>query len=91
MCHGYEPMPLANAGEQLDMFRRAHRLTMMPPADYFLANCWALRTFDAKGPTAEVGWTHFVTGVPFVRRTNIFIIGDSGFQIIYLEGRTTAL
>ena len=41
---GCEPMPLGEAAEQLDVFLRAHSLTMIPPSDYYLANCRRLPT-----------------------------------------------
>ena len=64
---GHEPMPLEleRAVEQLESFRRVHRLVMIPPSDYYLANCRTLHTVDASGPTAVAGWKCFVAGEPF--------------------------
>ena len=32
---GYEPISIEKAAEQLDSIRRSHRLTMIPPSDYY--------------------------------------------------------
>ena len=61
--------------EQLDLFQRAHRLSMLIPANYYLANCRTLHSMEASGPTVAAGWQKYVTGEPFVRPRSILLIG----------------
>ena len=51
---GGEALPIETAAEELDTFRRVHRLTMISPSDYYLANCRTLHTKGASGLAAVV-------------------------------------
>ena len=53
---GYAPISIEKAAERLHSIRRVHRLTMIPPSDYYLAKCRTLHKAPASGPTAVSGW-----------------------------------
>ena len=85
---GGESLPLEVTAEQLDSFRRVHRLTMITLANYYMATCRALHAAGASGATAVGGWKGFFTGEPFVRSRNILLVGDSGAHVYGPGGKT---
>ena len=78
---GCESLPLGVAAKQLDTFRRAHNLTMIPPSEYYMAICRTLHKEAVSGPTAVAGWKRYVSGQPSVQSRNILIVGDSGAEV----------
>ena len=68
---GYESMPLGVAAKQLDTFRRAHNLTMIPPSDYYMAIYRTLHTEEVSRPTSVAEWKRYVSGQPYVQSRNI--------------------
>ena len=83
---GGESLPLEVTAEQLDSFRRVHRLTMITLANYYMATCRALHSAGASGPTAVGGWKGFFTGEPFVRSRSILFVGNSGSHVYSAGG-----
>ena len=59
-----EPIPLVVAAKQLDTVRRARKLLMIPPSDYYMANCHTLHAEYVSGPTAVSRWKRYVSGQP---------------------------
>ena len=73
-----DPMPAASAAEQLDTIRFTHNLLMIPPSEYYMANCRTLHSVEVPGPTAVSGWKRYVSGQ----------IGDSGKEVYGKGGKS---
>ena len=76
-----EPMSLALMTKQLDTIRIAHNLIMIPPSDYYMANCRTLHSEEVSGPTVVSGSKRYVSGQPYVQSRNILLVGDSGTHL----------
>jgi hypothetical protein len=83
-----EPMPFIVVAKQLDTNLFAHNLLMVPPSDYYMANCRTLHSEEVTGPTAVSGWKRYVSSQPFVQSRNILIIMDSGTEINGKSGKS---
>ena len=83
-----DPMPLGAAAKQLDTIRLSHNLLMIPPSEYYMANCRTLHSEEVLGPTAVSGWKRYVSGQPYVQSRNILIVGDSGTEIYSKSGQS---
>ena len=81
-------MALERAAEKLDSLRRVHRLNSVPLAWYYLSNLHSLHSIDVFfGPTVVSGWRQFVTEEPFIRNTNIVVLGDSCCHVYSSTGK----
>jgi hypothetical protein len=81
-------LPLGVAANQLDTIRLTHHLLMIPPSDYYMANCRTLHSEEVLGPTAVSGWERYVSGQPYVQSRNTLIVGDSGTEIYRQSGKS---
>ena len=83
-------MPLCAAAKQLDTIRLTHNLLMIPPSEYYMANCRTLHSEEVLGPTTVSGRKRYVSGQPYVQSRNILIVGDSGTEVYSKKWKVTS-